>query len=335
MLKIFFVIDFFLYLQIDMEEVIKPVERELIMAELTPDKFLRHTNKGGNEIYVTTAAESPNIMREVGRLREMSFRIPGGGTGKSLDVDEFDTMERPYKQIVVWDPLNKEILGGYRFIAGADVTYDAQGQPLLATSEIFTFSEKFKNEYMPITLELGRSFVHPDYQATKMGTKSIFALDNLWDGLGAVAVTVPNIKYLFGKVTVYPQYNANARDLIFAFIDKYFHDKEGLVIPKDPFPNSISREMADEIFNAGDYKEDFKLMNHKVRELGVNVPPLVNAYIGLSPIMRTFGASIIRSFGNVIEFGLLIPLDQIYEEKKCRHIETFLAERNERTKSNL
>ncbi|MCQ2336503.1 MAG: GNAT family N-acetyltransferase [Paludibacteraceae bacterium] len=318
-----------------MEQVIERVKRELILAELTPDKFLRHTNKGGNEIYVTTAAESPNIMREIGRLRELSFRIPGGGSGKALDVDEFDTMKRPYKQLFVWDPVNQEILGGYRFIHGRDVTYDANGQPMFATAELFRFSEKFKKEYIPVTLELGRSFVHPDYQATKMGTKSIFALDNLWDGLGAIMITEKNTKYLFGKVTVYQQYNADARNLIFAFIDKYFHDTENLVVAMCPLDNPISREIANEIFNAGDYKEDFKLLNHKVRELGVNVPPLVNAYIGLAPCMKTFGASYCKSLGGVIEFGLLIPQDQIYEEKKCRHIESFLAERNERTKSNL
>ncbi len=309
-----------------MEELIKPVDRELIIKELTPDKFLRYTNKGGNEIYVTTAVESPNVMREIARLREWSYRLPGGGSGKSSDTDEFDVMEKPYRQLFVWDPLNKEILGGYRYIAGPDVVLTDGGQPFLATSEIFRFSDKFIKDYLPVTLELGRSFVHPDYQATKMGAKSIYALDNLWDGLGALTVVLPDVKYLFGKVTIYPQYNAQARDLILAFINKYFNDPDNLISPTEPFSISISPEMADNIFNSADYKENFKLLNHKVRELGVNVPPLVNAYIGLSASLRTFGVSVCKSFGNLIEFGLLIQLDQVYEEKKQRHIESYLKE---------
>lgn len=318
-----------------MEKLIDRVDRELIIKELTPDKFLRNTNKGGNEIYVTTAVESPNIMREIGRLREWSFRLPGGGTGKSCDVDEFDEMEHCYTQLFVWDPQNQEIIGGYRFILGSDVALDSNGQPRLATSEIFHFSEKFKAEYMPTTLELGRSFVHPDYQATKMGTKSLFALDNLWDGLGALTITVKGIKHFFGKVTIYPKYDAHARDLILNFISKYYKDSEGLITPIEPFVPTVSQSECDELFNTGDYKEDFKNLNRRVRELGVNIPPLVNAYIALAPKLRYFGAAICHTFGNVIEFGLLIDLDDIYEQKKQRHIETFLAERNERTKGNL
>lgn len=318
-----------------MEKLIDRVDRELIIKELTRDKFLRNTNKGGNEIYVTTAAESPNIMREIGRLREWSFRMPGGGTGKSLDIDEFDLNDHCYKQLFVWDPQNQEILGGYRFIMGYDVAYGSDGQPHLATSEIFHFSEKFKAEYMSATLELGRSFVHPDYQATKMGTKSLFALDNLWDGLGALTITVKGIKHFFGKVTIYPKYDAHARDLILSFISKYYKDSEGLITPIEPFVPTVSQSECDELFNTGDYKEDFKNLNRRVRELGVNIPPLVNAYIALAPKLRYFGAAICHSFGNVIEFGLLIDLDDIYEQKKQRHIETFLAERNERTKGNL
>ena len=318
-----------------MEKLIDRVDRELIIKELTPDKFLRNTNKGGNEIYVTTAAESPNLMREIGRLREWSFRLPGGGAGKSCDVDEFDEMEHCYTQLFVWDPQNQEILGGYRFILGSDVALDSNGQPRLATSEIFHFSEKFKAEYMPTTLELGRSFVHPDYQATKMGTKSLFALDNLWDGLGALTITVKGIKHFFGKVTIYPKYDAHARDLILSFISKYYKDSDGLITPIEPFVPTVSQSECDELFNTGDYKEDFKNLNRRVRELGVNIPPLVNAYIALAPKLRYFGAAICHSFGNVIEFGLLIDLDDIYEQKKQRHIETFLAERNERTKGNL
>ncbi len=308
-----------------MEEIIAPVDRELLKAELTPNKFLRPTNKGGNLIYVTTAKESPNIMREIARLRELAFRMAGGGSGKSYDMDQFDWMDRPYKQLFVWDPQNEEIIGGYRYIMGCDVDFLENGQPNLITSEMYNSSDEFIERYLPNTLELGRSFVHPDYQASKMGAKSLFSLDNLWDGLGALTVLLPEIKYLYGKVTVYPHYNAIARDLIFGFINKYFPDPDGLISPIEPFQISFTPEQIDAVFTADTYKENYRILNKEVRSLGVNIPPLVNAYMGLSPCMRSFGYAVYHDFGNLIECAIMIPVDQIYEEKYSRHVATFLA----------
>lgn len=310
-----------------MEEIIAPVSRELLKAELTVDKFLRPTNKGGNLIYVTTAKDSPNIMREIARLRELAFRTAGGGSGKSMDMDQFDLMDRPYKQLFVWDPQNEEIIGGYRFILGKDVEILPNGQPNLITSEMYKSSPLFIQDYLPCTLELGRSFVHPDYQATKMGAKSLFSLDNLWDGLGALTIVLPQAKYLYGKVTVYPHYNATARDLIFGFINKYFPDPDKLIEPIEPFSISFSPQQIDAIFTADNYKDNYKILNREVRALGVNIPPLVNAYMGLSPHMRTFGYAVYHDFGNLIECAILIPVDQIYEEKYGRHVASFLASR--------
>lgn len=316
-----------------MEQLIERIDRELIKAELTPDKFLRKTNKAGNEIYVTTSAESPNIMREIGRIRELAFRLPGGGTGKSCDIDEFDLMEKPYKQLFVWDPQNEEIIGGYRFINGPDMSYDDKGQPLLATSEIVHFSDRFIKDYIPTTLELGRSFVHPDYQATKMGAKSIFALDNLWDGLGALCVETPNLDYLFGKVTIYSTYNSKARDLILSYLSKHYQSDPSLIYPYEPLPVDITVEQRDALFKTGDVKEDYKILNKAVRELGVDVPPLVNAYLGLSSNISYFGAAVCHSFGEVIEFSILIPFDSIYPQKKSRHIDSYKAELEERART--
>ena len=188
------------------EEIIQPVSKELLRAELTPEKQLRMTNKSNNEIFVITAHDSPNVMREIGRLRELAFRSAGGGTGKALDIDEFDTMSNCCKQLIVWNPDAEEIIGGYRYLFGSDWQIDENGQPKLATSHMFHFSEKFMKEYAPYTVELGRSFVSLEYQNVRSNTKSIFALDNLWDGLGALTVINPNVKYFFGKVTMYPSY---------------------------------------------------------------------------------------------------------------------------------
>ena len=184
-----------------MKDIIAPVPKELLKAELTEDKMLRFTQRSNNEIYIVTAFDAPNVMREIGRLREIAFRAAGGGTGKELDIDEFDTMEVPYKQLVVWNPDNNDIVGGYRFIGGNDVRYDENGQPIIATAHgMFRFSEKFLKEILPHTVELGRAFVSLEYQSTRMGSKSLFALDNLWDGLGALAVILPDIKYFYGKL---------------------------------------------------------------------------------------------------------------------------------------
>ena len=171
-----------------MEEIIEPISKELLKAELTEEKRLRMTNKSHNQIYIITAQDSPNIMKEIGRLREIAFRAAGGGTGKPLDIDEYDIMENPYKQLIVWNPEAEEILGGYRYLLGTDVRYDEKGAPILDTAHMFNFSEKFLKEYLPTTIELGRSFVTVEYQSTRAGSKGLFALDNLWDGLGALTV---------------------------------------------------------------------------------------------------------------------------------------------------
>ena len=299
-----------------MEQIIEPVDRSLLIKELTPDLFLGKTNLGGNEIYVCTAADAPDVMREIGRLREWAFRSAGGGTGRSADIDGFDTMEKPYRQLIVWNPEDKEIIGGYRFILGKDVVLRADGQPHLATAEMYRFEKKFITDYLPFTVELGRSFVHPDYQSSRAGAKSLFALDNLWDGLGAVIAEYPELSYCFGKITVYPHYKPEARDLIFGFMRQKFPDSDKMITPIEQFRISVTPEQCALMFGSDDYKEDLKILNCKVRELGVNIPPLVNAYLGLSPRMRIFG--------EVIECCIMIPLEQMYEEKKQRHVKNYL-----------
>ena len=311
------------------EKIIQPVERELLRSELTPNKQLRLTNKSNNEIYIVTAQDSPNVMREIGRLREIAFRNAGGGTGKALDIDEFDTMEGGYKQLIVWNPDAEDIIGGYRFIYGTDWKMNADGQPLLATSHMFKFSNRFLTEYMPYTVELGRSFVAVEYQSIRKGTKSIFALDNLWDGLGALTVINPKLKYFFGKMTMYPSYIRRGRDMILYFLKKHFDDKENLITPMKPLIIETDPKELETLFSADDFKEDYKILNHEIRALGYNIPPLVNAYMGLSPTMKLFGTAINNGFGDVEETGILIAVDEILEEKRVRHIDSFITENRE------
>lgn len=311
------------------EKIIQPVERELLRSELTPNKQLRLTNKSNNEIYIVTAQDSPNVMREIGRLREIAFRNAGGGTGKALDIDEFDTMEGGYKQLIVWNPDAEDIIGGYRFIYGTDWKMNADGQPLLATSHMFKFSNRFLTDYMPYTVELGRSFVAVEYQSIRKGTKSIFALDNLWDGLGALTVINPKLKYFFGKMTMYPSYIRRGRDMILYFLKKHFDDKENLITPMKPLIIETDPKELETLFSADDLKEDYKILNREIRALGYNIPPLVNAYMGLSPTMKLFGTAINNGFGDVEETGILIAVDEILEEKRVRHIDSFITENRE------
>lgn len=312
-----------------MEEIIPRIPRELLLSELTPEKKLRTTNKSGNEIYIVTWQDSPNVVRELGRLREIAFRAAGGGTGLSMDLDEFDTMENPYKQLLVWDPEAQEILGGYRYLLGSEVKLDENGQPILATSHMFRFSEKFVQEYLPYTIELGRSFVTLEYQSSRMGTKGLFALDNLWDGLGALTVIMPDVRYFFGKFTMYPSYDRMARDMILYFLKVYFSDPDSLILPMKPLSLWHDECIFEKLFAGNDFKQDYRVLNREVRNLGYNIPPLVNAYMGLSPTMKLFGTAINDEFGDVEETGILIAVDEILEEKRVRHIDSFAEEHPE------
>ena len=307
-----------------MEDIIAPINKDLLKAELTEEKRLRMTNRSHNQIYIVTAQDSPNTMREIGRLREIAFRAAGGGTGKSMDIDEYDVMEHSYKQLIVWNPEAEDILGGYRYILGTDVRLDEQGAPILATSHMFNFSEKFLRDYLPTTIELGRSFVTLEYQSTRADSKGLFALDNLWDGLGALTVVMPNVKYFFGKVTMYPSYHRQGRDMILYFLKKHFADKDNLITPTKPlFLESDEKELA-ALFCKDTFKEDYKILNSEIRRLGYNIPPLVNAYMSLSPTMRMFGTAINYGFGDVEETGILIAVDEILAEKRVRHIQSFI-----------
>lgn len=305
-----------------MEPIIAPVDKELLQEELSERLLLRLTNRQNNEIYVFNGNDCPNTMREVGRLREEAFRVGGGGSGKSCDIDEYDLGENAYQQLVVWSPNHKAIIGGYRFINGSDVVNCPIGTDALATSHMFNYSEKFVKEILPVTLELGRSFVSPGFQSTALKTLSIYALDNLWDGLGALTVVHPNIKYFFGKVTMYANYNRRCRNLILHFMEIYFNDKDELVTPKYPLPTELS-ETDKAIFTGDNLTADYQRLKKEVRAIGINIPPLFNAYISLSPDLIKLGTAINEEFGDVEETGILINIDQILEEKKHRHISTF------------
>ncbi|CAN5140511.1 GNAT family N-acetyltransferase [soil metagenome] len=305
-----------------MQPIIPPVDRELLALELNKETYVRETNKGENQIYIIDAHNAPNTLKEIGRLREVTFRSSGGGTDKDCDLDDFDTCEKCYKQLIVWNPEDKEIVGGYRFILCHEAK-SADGNYHLATTELFTFSEKFKKEYLPVTIELGRSFVQPAYQPSANNRKGLFSLDNLWDGLGALVIDYPDMNYFFGKVTMYRHFNVVARDYILHFMNHYFPDKENLVTPI--FPVKILTDISELEKELGqlDYKDGHHLLNKKVRALDENIPPLVNSYMNLSATMHNFGTSVNSEFGDVDETGIMVTISDIYPTKKERHINSY------------
>jgi hypothetical protein len=307
-----------------MESIIPRIERTLLEKELSNDLFVRHTNFGDNDIYIINSQNAPYTLQEIGRLREISFRSAGGGTGKSLDLDEFDTTLNSYEQLIVWDPIDKEIIGGYRFINCKNVHIDSKGLPHIATSELFNFSEAFLKNFLPYTIELGRSFVQPEYQPMVNSRKGFFSLDNLWDGLGALIINNPEIKYFFGKVTMYPHFNVKARDLILFFLAKYFPDIDNLVTPIIPLEIETPINELEKVFIGETYDADNKILTQTLRNnYNENIPPLVNAYMNLTSTMRNFGTAINPGFGSVQETGILVTIGDIYESKKERHLASY------------
>jgi hypothetical protein len=310
-----------------MIDIIERIDRNLILNELNDETFVRRTNNGNKEIFIVDHYNAPNTLQEIGRLREVSFRDAGGGSGKAVDIDEYDLSEKPFKQLIVWDPDCQEIVGGYRFLEGNIIMESSFGNPDTPTAHLFNLSDDFKNNFFPKTFELGRSFVQPLYQPNYNLRKGIYSLDNLWDGLGELVVQNPEMKYFFGKITMYPSFNPIARDLIHFFLDFHFGDENKIVSPIDNLGYKTNIEEFKNIFNGKDYIEDYKTLNHTVRKYGENIPPLVNAYMNLSPTMKFFGTSINERFGNVEESGILITINDIYDSKIDRHVKNIIRER--------
>lgn len=311
-----------------MKPVIEAVPRELIESELTPERLLRATNNAGNLIYTVKAAEAPNLMREIGRLREMAFRQAGGGTGEEVDIDAQDTAADGYTQLFVWDPVAHEILGGYRYII-SDSEYPAH----LSTEHYFRFSDRFRREILPHTIELGRSFVQPRYQRTR-DAKSLYALDNLWDGLGALIVENPDKQYFFGKVTMYGHYDREARNILIYFLQRYFPDSDNLLEPLYPVEMSINVEEMKKLFTGKSYLDDYRVLVNELRKRDEFIPPMINSYMSLSPSMKVFSTVHNPDFGEVEETGILIKIKDIYPEKVERHTKGLLERIRERIKAS-
>lgn len=304
--------------ELNLDYIIPPVDRALIKAELTAERFVRKTNKIKNLIYIVNHHNAPNVMREIGRLRELTFALAGGGTGQPIDIDAHDTADVCYEQLVVYSPEDDEIMGGYRFFDCAKIA--GKSPEYLSTSHYFNFSDTFLRDYMPYAIELGRSWINPLFQPSINPRKGLFALDNLWDGLGAIVLMHPHMKYFFGKVTMYSSYNEQAKRAVLGFMKTYFPDKEQLVTPINPIYTSVENHEIVEMVKGLDFKEGLKVLQRYCRERDENVPPLISNYMQLSPTMKSFGTARNLDFGGVEETGILITLADVYNEKSERHL---------------
>ena len=302
-----------------MEPIIEAISKSILKEELNRSGLIRTTRKGDNEIYIVNNTNAPHVIQEIGRLREITFRASGGGTGLSIDLDEYDLGEYAYEQLIVWSQEDEEIIGGYRF-AFCERALDKEGNIHLSTTHYFDFTEAFISQYLPYTIELGRSWVQPNFQPAVNPRKGLFALDNIWDGLGVLVREHPEIKYFFGKVTMYPNYDKASRDFLLHFMHTYFPDREGLMKPFHPLIQDYDRAYADSQLLGLDFKDGFKVLNAHIREKGEFIPPLVNIYMNLSPTMKTFGTAVNPEFGGVEETGILVTIADIFPEKKERHM---------------
>jgi hypothetical protein len=303
--------------------ILPPIHRDLLEAELNEQRFIRNTNKGNHQIFIVNHHNAPNVMQEIGRLRELTFSESGGGTGNEVDIDTFDTSPHCYEQLIVYSPEDREITGGYRFLDCSKILDKNLPDLGMSTRHYFNFSDQFIQQYLPYTIELGRSWVQPQFQPAVNPRKGIFALDNLWDGLGAITIDYPHIRYFFGKVTMYTQYHTEARDAVLAFMKYFFEDKEHLVTPIKPLPIHTDLTLFLQEIKGKPFKDALKILGTFVRERGEHIPPLINNYMQLSPTMKAFGTALNPDFGGVEETGILVTLADIYEEKKNRHVLTY------------
>ena len=302
-----------------MKEIIPPVDTALLLTELE-GHLLRPTNKAGNLIYDITAHQCPNVMREIARLREISYRDGGGATGQEMDIDDMDTMAKPYHQLIVWDPDNQQIVGGYRYLFGSEAEI-RDGQPYITSAHLFHYSERFIRAYLPDTIEFGRAFVQPMYQQREMGVKALFALGNIWDGIGASVYNHPELRWMIGKVTIYPDYNATARELIYSYLDRYHRGEEGLFAPYKPLAvHSVNPSP----FEGDDKQENYHILQRAIREQGTVIPPMFSAYLNITNDLWFFGNAINDELANVFETGIMVDLETVYDEKKERYITPYI-----------
>jgi putative hemolysin len=289
--------------------IIHPVSKSDLKKEADSLEAIG-TTTDGKKIFVAHKNSIPRIMKEISRLREATFRAVGEGTGKNMDYDKYDNY---YDHIILWDDALMEVVGSYRVCRTSQFA-GPSGSEALYNSTLFRFKEDF-NEMLLCGMELGRSFVQKKYWNT-------FALDYLWQGIGAYASMNKEIKYLFGAVSLSKSISNEAKDLIIYFYDKWY-GKKGLTEPKNPYRISMQRASElDELFIKCECMPDeYKVMKETLKIYGYSVPVLFNQYTKLCDNGGVYftGFNTDPDFSDCVDGFIVVETDKISEKKKERY----------------
>lgn len=270
---------------------------------------------GGKEVYLYKYEENSPIIREIGRLRELSFRAVDEGSGKRRDNDNFD---RYYSHVVLWDNNDLEIIGSYRLAFVPDVV-NKYGDDALYSSSLFRFKPEFK-PYLDHGMELGRSFIQPRYWGKR-------GLDHLWQGVGMCISRTEGCRYLLGAVSISAAMPDHGKALMIHYYKMYYKKSDGLVKHKLSYdvPPEIQAQ-AQEIFCGHDREEDFKRLKHVLASMGTSVPTLYRQYVELCEYggvhFLDFGTD--TSFANCIDGMVLVDMAKMLPEKQSRYLKSSL-----------
>lgn len=284
-------------------------ERSELKKELKNGTLLGKTSDG-KSIFVYESEKENCVIKEIGRLREISFRSVGEGSGKKRDIDGYDFY---YKHLIIWDDEALEIAGAYRLGLCREIIEDFEIEGLY-TSTLFTFDKKFEY-YFDHGIELGRSFVQPKYWNSR-------ALDYLWQGIGAYVNRYPEIRFLFGSVSLSDTFNEKAKGLLIHFYKHYFGASETLVKHKVPYSSSLNMEKhCKEIFAGNDYRADMRKLKEELGFMGYAVPTLFKQY---SELCEEEGVKFLdfgydKDFNNCIDGFIITDLTLLKESKKKRY----------------
>ncbi len=283
--------------------------RSELKSELKNGILLGQTTDGKSIIMYESERENC-VIKEIGRLREISFRHVGEGSGKKRDIDEYDFY---YKHLVIWDDEALEIAGAYRLGVCSEIIEDFEVSGLY-TSTLFRFDEKFE-PYLEKGIELGRSFVQPKYWNSR-------ALDYLWQGIGAYLQRRPDIRYLFGAVSLSDAFNQKAQGLMIYFYQTYFGAHENLVQHKAPYSMvQWVKEHCEKVFKGDDYRTDMRTLKEELGFMGYSVPTLYKQYSELCEEggvqFMDFGYD--KNFNNCMDGFIVADLNLLKESKRKRY----------------
>ena len=287
-----------------------PVNRIDLLNELRKSKLIGQTNDG-KKIYLYDYTEDSIVLKELGRLREISFRKVGEGINKKRDTDKYDIY---YQHIILWDDNELEIVGSYR-IGNSNFIFKEIGVKGFYSNTLFKYEEEF-SPYLRNSIELGRSFVQPKYWGTR-------ALDYLWFGIGAYLKNNPNIEYMFGPVSLSASFPTIAKDMIIFYYSHYYGNKEILIEAKTPYQYSNNINEIKELFDLNDKKKDFKFLKSTLANIGVSIPTLYKQYseIAQDDGVKFLDFNVDHSFGDCIDSFILVEVEKIKESARQRYID--------------